>query len=89
MTEPTHVDGNAVGALLHDVFGADMTDRRGCCDECGAISMLATLLAYRQAPGDVLRCPACGAVIVVVVETPARVRVTFESLRWMDAAASS
>jgi hypothetical protein len=51
--------------------------------------MLATMLAYRQAPGDVLRCPACGAVIVVVVETPARVRVTFESLRWMDAAASS
>lgn len=84
MTSDTHVDGNALGGLFHDVFGREMTHQRGCCDACGSISTLASLIAYRQAPGDVLRCPTCGTVIMVAISTPTGVRVTFESLRWVE-----
>ena len=31
MTDATHVDGNALGGLLIDVFGREMTDAHGCC----------------------------------------------------------
>ena len=30
------LDGNAIGGLLHDVFGAEMTAAQGTCAACGA-----------------------------------------------------
>ncbi len=84
MTGETHVDGNAMAALLHDLFGEEMTDSHGCCDVCGTISLLAQLVVYRQAPGDVMRCPACGTVLMVAVSRPEGLRVTFQALRWVE-----
>ena len=86
MTDESHVDGNALGATFHDIFGTEMTHRRGCCDSCGSIATLATLLAYRNAPGDVLRCAGCGAVVLAAVATPTGLRVSFRSLRWIEVA---
>lgn len=84
MSYETHVDGNALGGLFHDLFGREMTDQLGCCASCGAVNPLAALLAFRQAPGDVVRCAACGEVIMVAVSRGDRVRVSFESLRWIE-----
>jgi hypothetical protein len=84
MSQSTHVDGNALGASFTDVFGVDVTDHRGCCDECGTVSVMATLRVYRSAPGDVARCPACGRVMMVVVDTPTGTRVSFVALRWVE-----
>ena len=84
MTSDAHVDGNALGALLHDVFGQEMTHRRGCCQACGSIGPLASLLAYREAPGNVLRCSTCGTVMMVVVALPTGLRVYIESLLWVE-----
>jgi hypothetical protein len=67
MTDDTHLDGNSLGGLLKDLFGREMTHHRGCCDLCGSISHLGTLVAYRDAPGDVARCPNCGTVVMVAV----------------------
>jgi hypothetical protein len=89
MTEPTHVDGNALGAVFVDIFGAEMTDRAGCCAACGAVNKLASLLVYRSGPGDVLRCPKCQTVILVVVDSPSGVRINFEALRWMEVASTT
>lgn len=61
------VDGNAIGGLLHEVFGTDMTTVAGTCASCGATAVIAQLTVYRQAPGTVVRCPACGAVLMVFV----------------------
>ena len=36
MIEDVHVDGNAIGGLLHDLFGREMTGEIGCCGNCGA-----------------------------------------------------
>lgn len=85
MTDDSHVDGNALGALFFDLFGREMTDQRGCCAACGAVNQLGCLKVYR-APGDVARCPSCDTVVMVVVSSPTGVRVSFKALRWLELA---
>jgi Zn finger protein HypA/HybF involved in hydrogenase expression len=63
------VDGNAIGGLLQDVFGADMTRATGTCRSCATASLVAEFAVYRRAPGVVVRCPACGSVSMVMVRT--------------------
>ncbi len=48
--------------------GADMTTAHGACGHCGTRSMVAELAVYARAPGAVMRCRACGEVVMVVVE---------------------
>ena len=62
------LDGNAIGGLLLDVFGVEMTTARGVCAHCGAAGELATLVVYLQAPGTVARCRSCGEVVAVIVD---------------------
>jgi Family of unknown function (DUF6510) len=63
------LDGNAVAGLLREVFALEMTASPTKCAHCGAVGALGTLLAFTQAPGVVLRCPACEQVMVRIVET--------------------
>jgi hypothetical protein len=62
------LDGNAIGGLLLEVFGVEMTTATGVCAQCGAAGELATLVVYLQAPGTVVRCRGCGSVLVVIVD---------------------
>jgi hypothetical protein len=62
------LDGNAIGGLLLDVFGAEMTTATGVCGSCGATSVVAELTVYRRAPGTVVRCRSCESVLMVFVE---------------------
>ena len=62
------VDGNAIGGLLIDVFGAEMTAASSTCATCGARRPVAELVVYRQAPGTVVRCRTCGSVLMVLVK---------------------
>jgi hypothetical protein len=64
------LDGNAVAGVLQDIFGADMTANPAECANCGNVSELGGLMAFTQAPGAVLRCPACEAVMLTIVQTP-------------------
>jgi hypothetical protein len=68
------LDGNAVGGLLAEIFGEDVTGALGTCPDCGRREALATLRAFTQAPGVVLRCPACDGVQLVIVRTPRGLR---------------
>ena len=61
------VDGNAAGATLFDAYGADMTAASATCGTCGNRAALAEAAAYIRAPGVVLRCRNCTAVLLVVV----------------------
>ena len=63
------LDGNAVAGMLMAAFGTEMSAIPGQCAHCGTMSMVAELRAYTRAPGAVLRCPACGDVVLRVVET--------------------
>lgn len=63
------LDGNSVGGLLAEVFGREVTGCPCRCAECGAVGAVATLLAFTHAPGVVLRCPFCEAVVLRMVKT--------------------
>ena len=62
------LDGNAIGGLLAEVFGAEMTTAVGACGSCGAVSSVAELAVYRPGLGTVVRCRGCDAVLMVFAE---------------------
>ena len=64
------LDGNAVGGLFYEIFGAEMTISPAECAHCGREGEMATLLAFVQAPGVVLRCPACEQVMLPHCQNP-------------------
>ena len=68
------LDGNAVGGLLIEIFGEDLTAEWSRCPDCGREGELATLRAFTHAPGVVLRCPACDAMLLAIAQTPRGVR---------------
>jgi uncharacterized Zn finger protein len=82
--EPRHVDGNAVGGWLIETFGREMTTAFERCGSCGSVRELAALHAYVRGPGDVLRCPDCGCVLLVIVRLGDRVRVSARSMAWLE-----
>lgn len=61
------LDGNAIGGLLHDVFGAEMTAAQGTCAACGTRGPVAQAVVYLDAPGTVVRCRNCASVLMVIV----------------------
>jgi hypothetical protein len=44
--EDSAVDGNAIGGLLMEVFGTEMTTAVGTCASCGAARQVAELVVY-------------------------------------------
>ena len=61
------LDGNAIAGLMLEVFGTEMTAAVGVCASCGATVPMAEKVVYVRAPGTVVRCRNCGAVLMVVV----------------------
>jgi hypothetical protein len=72
------LDGNAAAGVLASVFGLDVTANPGRCTHCHTVSLIGTMRAYVQAPGIVLRCPACSQIVIRIVETP---RATYVDAR--------
>jgi hypothetical protein len=64
------LDGNAIGGLLLEIFGSDMTSAEASCAVCGAVGPVAETTAYIRGAGTVLRCRRCTSVLMVI----ARVR---------------
>ncbi len=62
------LDGNAIGGLLFEAFGREMTTAAGTCANCGAQGPVAELRVYLRAPGVVGCCRSCGAVLIVVTQ---------------------
>jgi hypothetical protein len=74
------LDGNAIGGLLIEVFGTEMTTAIGTCANCGAVSQVAELAVYRPALGTVVRCRNCDAVLMTFVRIRGIVCVDLEGL---------
>ena len=68
MSNDRHLDGNAVGGLLNEVFGREMTSARGCCDGCGAINVL----AFTGTPGSCSAAPTASRCLWSQSEPSAR-----------------
>jgi hypothetical protein len=73
-TDAMHVDGNALGGLLIEVFGREMTDARGCCASCGMVNPLGAMRVYRSRVTS-CACPICGNVTIVTVVIREHTRV--------------
>jgi hypothetical protein len=60
------LDGNAIGGLLFEIFGTDLTDAAATCATCGAVGPVAGTVVYLRVPGTVIRCRNCLGVLMVV-----------------------
>jgi uncharacterized protein DUF6510 len=70
MNRTMMLDGNAAAGVLQEIFAGEMTATPTECANCGYEGEIGTLQAYTQAPGIVLRCPACEQVMLRIVQTP-------------------
>jgi len=60
------LDGNAIGGLLLEVFGTEMTAARVTCAACGATRPVAETVVYLHVPGAVVRCRTCSGMLMVI-----------------------
>jgi len=80
------LDGNAIGGLLYEVFGTEMTAATASCACCGATGPVALLSVFLRAPGTVARCRVCSAVVMVIVRAKGMNCVDLRGLARLDAA---
>jgi hypothetical protein len=71
-TDDRRLDGNAIGGLMLELFGIELTAATGVCGSCGATGPVAGLEVYVHAPGTVVRCAACKSVLMRIVRGPER-----------------
>jgi hypothetical protein len=70
------LDGNVAAGPLGEIFAVDLTTASAQCAGCRRTGVLAEARVYAQAPGLVVRCPSCEAVLLRLVEGQGR--------RWLD-----
>ena len=78
------LDGNAAAGVLEEVFAFEMTTAVSTCASCGAVGEVGVLHAYVHAPGTVVRCPRCGAVLMRVVRSEERLWVDVQGVRSLE-----
>ena len=84
--EDMRLDGNAIGGLLRDVFAMEMTAAVGTCNSCGAVNEVGRLHVYVHAPGTVVRCPSCEAVVMRIVRGRGRYWLDLTGTRTLELA---
>jgi len=67
-----HVDGNVLAGPLSELFRFDLTTTSGECRHCGDTTVLARAMVYLDPSGYVVRCCACGGILLAVVVGPER-----------------
>jgi hypothetical protein len=75
-----HVDGNVLAGPLSELFRFDLTTTSGECRSCGDVTVLARAMVYLDPSGYVVRCCACGAVLLTVVVGPERTWVDLHGI---------
>jgi hypothetical protein len=83
------LDGNAVGGLLGEVFVAELTVARSTCGSCGAVREVGALAVYAHAPGAVVRCPSCDAVLLRIVRGENRIWLELQGVSCLELQAPS
>lgn len=78
------LDGNAAAGELGDVFAFEVTAALGTCGACGATAELGAVVVYVHAPGTVLRCRSCSAVLLRLVRGQDRAWLDASGLRSVE-----
>jgi hypothetical protein len=79
------LDGNAIGGLLLEIFGTDMTSAEASCAACGANGPVAEKAVYARGPGTVVRCRRCTSVLMVIARVRGLNCVDLSGLAALDA----
>jgi Family of unknown function (DUF6510) len=83
-TQDLKLDGNAIGGVLLELFGVEMTVAVTTCRSCGARGEIARLEVYVRCPGTVVRCPVCGAVLMRFVAGRDRTWIDLSGVRSLE-----
>lgn len=75
------LDGNAIGGILGEIFALEMTAAETTCAGCGTVNAIGRVEVYNNAPGVVVRCPACQHVLMRIVHGKGRY--------WLDLSGTS
>ena len=78
------VDGNAIGGLLREIFTMEMTAAETTCAGCGKVHAVGRVDVYMNAPGAVMRCPACGQVLMRIVQGRGRYWLDLTGIRSLE-----
>jgi hypothetical protein len=81
------LDGNAIGGLLREIFAMEMTTAETTCAGCGSVHAIGRVDVYVNAPGAVVRCPACEQVLMRIVHGPGRYWVDLTGTSCLEFAA--
>ena len=84
MNGPRHVDGNALGGVLSEVFVSDLTTATTTCADCATVVAFAALDVYLDAAGAVARCRTCGAVQLRLVRNAMRSWLDLTGIRALE-----
>jgi hypothetical protein len=83
-TADLKLDGNAIGGLLGEVFVGELTVARSTCASCGAVREVGALHVYANAPGAVVRCPGCEAVLLRIARGEGRIWLELQGVRCLE-----
>jgi hypothetical protein len=78
------LDGNAIGGMLLEVFGTEMTMATVRCAFCGTVGRVAELAVYQPGLGTVVRCRNCFGVLMVFVQVRGITCVDLEGVASMS-----
>ena len=78
------LDGNAIAGLLREIFTMEMTTAESTCAGCGKVHMVGRVDVYMNAPGVVVRCPACEQVLMRIVQGKGRYWIDLTGIRSLE-----
>jgi Zn finger protein HypA/HybF involved in hydrogenase expression len=78
------LDGNAIAGLLREIFTMEMTNANSTCAGCGKVHAVGRVDVYLNAPGAVLRCPACESVLMRIVRDRDRYWIDLTGTRCLE-----
>ena len=80
----SHMDGNMLGGDLGELFTMDVTMAVGQCASCGVTVTMAQTMVYADAPGLVVRCPSCDAVMLRFARGPGRAWLDLRGVTYLQ-----
>jgi hypothetical protein len=84
VADERRLDGNAIGGMMLELFGVEMTTATEVCGSCGKADVVARLEVYMDAPGTVVRCAHCKAVLMRIVRGPDQMWLDLSGLRTIE-----
>ena len=78
------LDGNAIAGLLREIFTMEMTTAQSTCGGCGKVHEVGRVDVYLNAPGAVVRCPACEQVLMRIVNGGGRYWIDLSGTRCLE-----